>query len=232
MDLELENLKNDFLPLITGIKQEQLDSVASDVLPQQNHLPITAATTSTSSSSSSSVGNPCDSAEKRVSYRYTYLPTISKSHFQRTLLPFPLRLITPKQATRARLFGALGCDKKNSNQLNHYDFGLSYLSVAYAGLSQTKKRLLSRAILYVIISHATTTNRTASKNKRMLKHPHTHTHTETFAKIVFHFRVEVSCCLLFGFWFCRLVWKAKQICNLYKAETAKQQQQQHTQTHT
>lgn len=66
MDLELENLKNDFLPLIAGIKQEQLDSVASDVLPP-NHLPSTAATTSTSSSSSSSVGNPCDSAEKRVS---------------------------------------------------------------------------------------------------------------------------------------------------------------------
>ncbi|XP_051863941.1 E3 ubiquitin-protein ligase TRIM33 isoform X2 [Drosophila albomicans] len=66
MDMELENLKNDFLPLIAGIKQEQLDSVASDVsvLPQ-NHLPSTAATTSTSSSSSSSVGNPCDSAEKR-----------------------------------------------------------------------------------------------------------------------------------------------------------------------
>lgn len=67
MDLELENLKNDFLPLITGIKQEQLDSVASDVLPP-THLPGNAATTSTSSSSSS-VGNPCDSAEKRVSYR-------------------------------------------------------------------------------------------------------------------------------------------------------------------
>lgn len=62
MDLDLENhLKNDFLPLISGIKQEQLDSGASDVLPQ-NHLPSTAATTSTSS-----VGNPCDSAEKRVS---------------------------------------------------------------------------------------------------------------------------------------------------------------------
>jgi len=68
MDMELENLKNDFLPLISGIKQEQLDSVAADVLPQ-NHLPSTAATTSTSSSSSSSVGNPCDSAEKRVSYK-------------------------------------------------------------------------------------------------------------------------------------------------------------------
>ncbi|XP_030369843.1 transcription intermediary factor 1-alpha isoform X2 [Scaptodrosophila lebanonensis] len=70
MDLDLENLKNDFLPLIAGIKQEQLDSVTPDVLPQ-NHLPITAAssgaaaTTSTSSSTSSSVGNPCDSAEKR-----------------------------------------------------------------------------------------------------------------------------------------------------------------------
>ncbi|XP_017849523.1 transcription intermediary factor 1-alpha isoform X2 [Drosophila busckii] len=63
MDLDLENLKNDFLPLLSGIKQEQLDSVANDVLPQ-NLLPSTAATTSTSSSSSS-VGNPCDSAEKR-----------------------------------------------------------------------------------------------------------------------------------------------------------------------
>jgi len=73
-------------------------------------------------------------------------------------ITFPLRLITPKQATRARLFGALSCDKKDSNQLNHYDFGLSCLSVAYAGLSQNKKRLLSRAISYVIFSHATTTN--------------------------------------------------------------------------
>lgn len=75
MDLELENLKNDLLPLITGIKQEQLDSVASDVLPA--HLPGNAATTSTSSSSASSVGNPCDSAEKRVSYRSMLSSSIS-----------------------------------------------------------------------------------------------------------------------------------------------------------
>lgn len=84
MDLELENLKNDFLPLITGIKQEQLDSVASDVLPA--HLPGNAATTSTSSSSASSVGNPCDSAEKRVSYRSMLSSSHFRSHFQCTYI--------------------------------------------------------------------------------------------------------------------------------------------------
>lgn len=72
MDLDLEQLKNDFLPLITGIKQEQLDTVPGDVLPQMNLQSTATAssgapTTSTSSSSTSSVGNPCDSAEKRVS---------------------------------------------------------------------------------------------------------------------------------------------------------------------
>lgn len=96
MDLELENLKNDFLPLIAGIKQEQLDSVVADVLPP-NHLPSTAATTSTSSSSSSSVGNPCDSAEKRVSYRLV-IDQVSLSIYPSVWL----RLITFKQATRAR----------------------------------------------------------------------------------------------------------------------------------
>lgn len=53
-----------------------------------------------------------------------------------------------------------------------------------------------------------------------LKHspPQQHTHIHTLipthshiAKIVFHFRVEVSCCLLLGFWFG--VRNAKQICN-------------------
>lgn len=76
MDLDLEQMKNDFLPLIAGIKQEQLDVVPTDVLPQisLNNMGATATasnggapTTSTSSSSTSSVSNPCDSAEKRVS---------------------------------------------------------------------------------------------------------------------------------------------------------------------
>lgn len=68
---ELENLsKNDFLPLIPLIKQEQLDSVQTD-MDTREHMPSTATTSadpaSTSSSSSSSIANPCDSAEKRVS---------------------------------------------------------------------------------------------------------------------------------------------------------------------
>ncbi|XP_052841905.1 transcription intermediary factor 1-alpha isoform X6 [Drosophila gunungcola] len=67
MDMDLEQLKNDFLPLIAGIKQEQLDAVPTDVLPQMS-IPSTASgapTTSSSSSSSLSLSNPCDSAEKR-----------------------------------------------------------------------------------------------------------------------------------------------------------------------
>ncbi|XP_037711126.1 transcription intermediary factor 1-alpha isoform X5 [Drosophila subpulchrella] len=63
MDMDLEQLKNDFLPLIAGIKQEQLDAVPTDVLPQMS-TPSTA-TTSSLSSSSLSLSNPCDSAEKR-----------------------------------------------------------------------------------------------------------------------------------------------------------------------
>ncbi|SPP82568.1 transcription intermediary factor 1-alpha isoform X2 [Drosophila guanche] len=72
MDLDLDHhLKNDFLPLIAGIKQELLDTGPSDGMPQMNMQSAgtassgAAATTSTSSSSASSVGNPCDSAEKR-----------------------------------------------------------------------------------------------------------------------------------------------------------------------
>ncbi|XP_002096441.3 transcription intermediary factor 1-alpha isoform X1 [Drosophila yakuba] len=67
MDMDLEQLKNDFLPLIAGIKQEQLDAVPTDVLPQMS-TPSTASgapTTSSLSSSSLSLSNPCDSAEKR-----------------------------------------------------------------------------------------------------------------------------------------------------------------------
>lgn len=71
---ELSNLsKNDFLPLIPSIKQEQLDTALSD-MDTQEHLTTTASTsaaaasTSSSSSSTSSIVNhPCDSAEKRVS---------------------------------------------------------------------------------------------------------------------------------------------------------------------
>jgi len=68
MDMDLEQLKNDFLPLIAGIKQEQLDAVPTDALPQMS-TPNTASgapTTSSLSSSSLSLSNPCDSAEKRV----------------------------------------------------------------------------------------------------------------------------------------------------------------------
>ncbi|XP_068155302.1 E3 ubiquitin-protein ligase TRIM33 isoform X1 [Drosophila tropicalis] len=94
MDLDLEHLKNDFLPLLAGIKQEQLDTVPTDVLGLPSGgggsagssggggagsggsngagngggAAATTATTSTSSSTSSSssmMGNPCDSAEKR-----------------------------------------------------------------------------------------------------------------------------------------------------------------------
>eukprot|EP00099_Drosophila_melanogaster_P003761 NP_001163665.1 bonus, isoform B [Drosophila melanogaster] len=67
MDMDLEQLKNDFLPLIAGIKQEQLDAVPTDALPQMS-TPNTASgapTTSSLSSSSLSLSNPCDSAEKR-----------------------------------------------------------------------------------------------------------------------------------------------------------------------
>ncbi|XP_017048791.1 transcription intermediary factor 1-alpha isoform X5 [Drosophila ficusphila] len=67
MEMDLEQLKNDFLPLIAGIKQEQLDAVPTDVLPQMS-TPSTASgapTTSSLSSSSLSLSNPCDSAEKR-----------------------------------------------------------------------------------------------------------------------------------------------------------------------
>ncbi|KAL9890329.1 tripartite motif-containing protein bonus isoform 4-T4 [Glossina fuscipes fuscipes] len=72
---ELENLsKNDFLPLIPLIKQEQLDSVQTD-MDTREHMPSTATTSadpaSTSSSSSSSIANPCDSAEKRESTSMT-----------------------------------------------------------------------------------------------------------------------------------------------------------------
>ncbi|KNC27055.1 hypothetical protein FF38_10786 [Lucilia cuprina] len=64
---ELSNLsKNDFLPLIPSIKQEQLDTALSD-MDTQEHLTAStsAAAASTSSSSSSIVNHPCDSAEKR-----------------------------------------------------------------------------------------------------------------------------------------------------------------------
>lgn len=60
-----------------------------------------------------------------------------------------------------------------------------------------------------------------------LKHspPQQHTHIHTLipthshiAKIVFHFRVEVSCCLLLGFWFgCEM--QSKYVTT-HKAETA------------
>lgn len=71
---ELSNLsKNDFLPLIPSIKQEQLDTALSD-MDTQEHLTAStsAAAASTSSSSSSIVNHPCDSAEKRVSFVFSY----------------------------------------------------------------------------------------------------------------------------------------------------------------
>lgn len=72
---ELESLsKNDFLPLIPLIKQEQLDPIPAEMNVERNLLagntidPATTASTSLSTSSSllSSISNPCDSMEKRV----------------------------------------------------------------------------------------------------------------------------------------------------------------------
>lgn len=72
---ELSNLsKNDFLPLIPSIKQEQLDTGLAD-MDTQDHLGATASTSaaaSTLSSTSSSIVNSCDSAEKRVSFWLMY----------------------------------------------------------------------------------------------------------------------------------------------------------------
>lgn len=72
---ELENLsKSDFLPLIPLIKQEQLDSNLQDGVQQEQQLPTADnLAASTSSSSSSSIGNPCDSAEKRVSEIFHFM---------------------------------------------------------------------------------------------------------------------------------------------------------------
>lgn len=63
---ELSNLsKNDFLPLIPSIKQEQLDTSLTE-MDTQDHLGGAAGSTAASTTSSSIV-NSCDSAEKRVS---------------------------------------------------------------------------------------------------------------------------------------------------------------------
>ncbi|XP_058974109.1 E3 ubiquitin-protein ligase TRIM33 isoform X1 [Musca domestica] len=61
---ELSNLsKNDFLPLIPSIKQEQLDTSLTE-MDTQDHLGGAAGSTAASTTSSSIV-NSCDSAEKR-----------------------------------------------------------------------------------------------------------------------------------------------------------------------
>lgn len=62
---ELENLsKNVFLPLISLIKQEQMDT-ANPEMDGREQL-STSASTLTDPASTSSTVNPCDSAEKRV----------------------------------------------------------------------------------------------------------------------------------------------------------------------
>lgn len=89
---------------------------------------------------------------------------------------------------------------------------------------------LSGAIWYVIFSHTITTisthgNKQTNAKAKALSPTTTHTHIHTLipthshiAKIVFHFRVEVSCCLLLGFWFgCEM--QSKYVTT-HKAETA------------
>lgn len=68
---ELSNLsKSDFLPLIPSIKQEQLDSGLSEMDTHESLAASTSAAAASTSSSSTSIANPCDSAEKRVRFRY------------------------------------------------------------------------------------------------------------------------------------------------------------------
>lgn len=85
---------------------------------------------------------------------------------------------------------------------------------------------LSGAIWYVIFSHTITTisthgNKQTNAKAKALSPTTTHTLIPThshIAKIVFHFRVEVSCCLLLGFWFgCEM--QSKYVTT-HKAETA------------
>lgn len=68
---ELEGIaKTDFVPLMPLIKQEQIDTAIPETTPSEQ-LTGNAATATTSSFSASSFGNPCDSAEKRVSELYS-----------------------------------------------------------------------------------------------------------------------------------------------------------------
>ncbi|XP_037945595.1 E3 ubiquitin-protein ligase TRIM33 isoform X2 [Teleopsis dalmanni] len=61
---ELENLsKSDFLPLIPLIKQEQIDTVMPEANAQEQ---LSTTGSGATALTSSSIGNPCDSAEKRT----------------------------------------------------------------------------------------------------------------------------------------------------------------------